>query len=184
MSWCLADVVDIHGDVGLGENGNSRVGCWDCGRTPVVYPDLTPTIDSQIEEFQVPSEFQPPTPTEFLPQPPSPRSSRRVTVPPRTAAAPSELPSVLRRQSDSATNTSAAVETNHQQVIAPTGYAQPWPSQAPVAYLPTQQHSANQPPPQAQFVPRHSLPNSTLQPDNSSIRFVPSVQQPPYLAPR
>jgi hypothetical protein len=40
MSWCLADVLNIHGDVGL-SGGN---GLWGPAKSPVIYPDLQPTV--------------------------------------------------------------------------------------------------------------------------------------------
>ncbi|HND52488.1 MAG TPA: secretin N-terminal domain-containing protein, partial [Pirellulaceae bacterium] len=39
MNWCLADVVNIHGDVGL--RGNNCIFCKDS--VPVIYPDVDPT---------------------------------------------------------------------------------------------------------------------------------------------
>lgn len=41
MSWCLADVLNIHGDVGLSA-GN---GLWGPATSPVIYPDLQPTVE-------------------------------------------------------------------------------------------------------------------------------------------
>jgi len=41
MSWCMADILNIHGDVGLSP-GN---GLWGPAASPVIYPDLQPTID-------------------------------------------------------------------------------------------------------------------------------------------
>ena len=41
MSWCMADILNIHGDVGLSP-GN---GLWGPAASPVIYPDLTPTVD-------------------------------------------------------------------------------------------------------------------------------------------
>lgn len=49
MSWCLSDVVAIHGDVNLSSNGNSHVACWDHGPTKVIYPDLLPTAPEPLE---------------------------------------------------------------------------------------------------------------------------------------
>lgn len=40
MSWCLADVLNIHGDTGL-SGGN---GLWGPAKSPVIYPDLQPTV--------------------------------------------------------------------------------------------------------------------------------------------
>ena len=41
MSWCLADVLNIHGDKGLSP-GN---GLWGPASSPVIYPDETPTVE-------------------------------------------------------------------------------------------------------------------------------------------
>ncbi|MFO0902667.1 MAG: secretin N-terminal domain-containing protein [Pirellulales bacterium] len=41
MNWCLSDVVNIHGDVGL--RGGSCLMCGD--QIPVIYPDKTPTVE-------------------------------------------------------------------------------------------------------------------------------------------
>ena len=41
MSWCLADILNIYGDVGLSE-GN---GLWGPAASPVIYPDVNPTGD-------------------------------------------------------------------------------------------------------------------------------------------
>ena len=41
MSWCLADVLNVHGEVGLSP-GN---GLWGPAATPVIYPDQQPTVD-------------------------------------------------------------------------------------------------------------------------------------------
>jgi type II secretion system protein D len=42
MSWCLADVVNMHGVSGLSE-GN---GLWGPSCAPIIYPDVSPTIDT------------------------------------------------------------------------------------------------------------------------------------------
>jgi hypothetical protein len=39
MSWCLSDILNIHGDVGL--NGGN--GLWGPAKDPVIFPDLQPT---------------------------------------------------------------------------------------------------------------------------------------------
>lgn len=41
MSYCLADVVEMHGDVGL----SGGYGLWGPATGPVIYPDLHPTYD-------------------------------------------------------------------------------------------------------------------------------------------
>ncbi|MEZ6137510.1 MAG: secretin N-terminal domain-containing protein [Pirellulaceae bacterium] len=40
MSWCLADVLNVHGDVGL-SGGN---GLWGPAKSPVIYPDIQPAV--------------------------------------------------------------------------------------------------------------------------------------------
>ncbi len=42
MSWCMADVLNVYGDVGLSP-GN---GLWGPAHSPVIFPDLQPTVDS------------------------------------------------------------------------------------------------------------------------------------------
>ena len=44
MSWCLADVVEAHGDVGLSHG----YGLWGPAIGHTIYPDITPTIDGVI----------------------------------------------------------------------------------------------------------------------------------------
>ncbi|MEM1228319.1 MAG: secretin N-terminal domain-containing protein [Planctomycetota bacterium] len=41
MSWCLADVVEAHGDVGL----SGGYGLWGPAVGPTIYPDVHPTVD-------------------------------------------------------------------------------------------------------------------------------------------
>lgn len=48
MSWCLADVVEMHGDVGL----SGGYGLWGPAIGPVIYPDATPMIDDIREVHQ------------------------------------------------------------------------------------------------------------------------------------
>lgn len=44
MSWCLADVVEMHGDVGL----SGGYGLWGPAVGQTIYPDIQPTIDDVI----------------------------------------------------------------------------------------------------------------------------------------
>lgn len=48
MSWCLADVLNVHGDVGL-TGGN---GLWGPAKSATIYPDMQPTV---IEDHAVPN---------------------------------------------------------------------------------------------------------------------------------
>ncbi|MEO8271941.1 MAG: hypothetical protein ABI557_19615, partial [Aureliella sp.] len=52
MSWCLADVLNVHGDVGL-TGGN---GLWGPAKSATIYPDMQPTV---IEDHAVPHSGQP-----------------------------------------------------------------------------------------------------------------------------
>lgn len=58
MSWCLADVLNIHGDHGLSP-GN---GLWGPAASPVIYPDVTPTVDSPRRGSQSPMILGEPEP--------------------------------------------------------------------------------------------------------------------------
>lgn len=51
MSWCLADVLNVHGDVGL-TGGN---GLWGPAKSTTIYPDMQPTV---IEDHAVPHSGQ------------------------------------------------------------------------------------------------------------------------------
>jgi len=44
MSWCLADVVEAHGDVGL----SGGYGLWGPAVGQTIYPDIQPTVDGQM----------------------------------------------------------------------------------------------------------------------------------------
>ncbi|MEZ6080960.1 MAG: hypothetical protein R3C56_36410 [Pirellulaceae bacterium] len=48
MSWCLADVLNVHGDVGL-TGGN---GLWGPAKSATIYPDMQPTV---IEDRATPN---------------------------------------------------------------------------------------------------------------------------------
>ena len=52
MSWCLADVVEAHGDVGL-SGGN---GLWGPALGNTIYPDLHPTIENVVIHDSYPSD--------------------------------------------------------------------------------------------------------------------------------
>ena len=50
MSWCLADVVEAHGDVGL----SGGYGLWGPAIGPTIYPDVQPTVDGEVVVGEVP----------------------------------------------------------------------------------------------------------------------------------
>ncbi|WP_246146332.1 secretin N-terminal domain-containing protein [Rubripirellula lacrimiformis] len=55
MSWCLADVVEAHGDVGL----SGGYGLWGPTTGAVIYPDLQPTVDEVIIHDSYPAGSDP-----------------------------------------------------------------------------------------------------------------------------
>ncbi|RMF44591.1 MAG: general secretion pathway protein GspD [Planctomycetota bacterium] len=109
MSWCLADVLNVHGDVGL-SGGN---GLWGPARSALIYPDAQPTV---LEDRAVPSGH------EALPAPGSP-SNDYPAVPggldpdfmPRVAPPPPPTPAA---PGDQATRTGATIPL--QPVAFPT----------------------------------------------------------------
>ena len=67
MSWCLADVLNIHGDTNL-SSGN---GLWGPASSPIIYPDISPTIElpgqSLMIEGQYPQGYDPNLPVMTAP---------------------------------------------------------------------------------------------------------------------
>ncbi len=55
MSWCLADVLNIHGDTNLSP-GN---GLWGPASSPIIYPDMQPTVDPTLQGQSLLIEGQP-----------------------------------------------------------------------------------------------------------------------------
>lgn len=63
MSWCMADVIEVHGDPGFGAGGSTP---WDEG-TPVIFPDQDPTgshatMLGEGEVVPTPRQMSPETP--------------------------------------------------------------------------------------------------------------------------
>ncbi|HIM30184.1 MAG TPA: general secretion pathway protein GspD [Planctomycetes bacterium] len=80
LSWCLSDIVEMYGDVGM----SGGYGLWGPATLPMIYPDDNPALDhghdlEGMEEAPVEGsrrlELQPATPM------PIPRESRRNAVP-------------------------------------------------------------------------------------------------------
>ncbi|WP_235033470.1 secretin N-terminal domain-containing protein [Rubripirellula obstinata] len=57
MSWCLADVVEMHGDVGL----NGGYGLWGPAIGQTIYPDIQPTVDDIIMSDDLSVDSCPPS---------------------------------------------------------------------------------------------------------------------------
>ncbi|MCO8120933.1 general secretion pathway protein GspD [Stieleria sp. TO1_6] len=55
MSWCLADVVEANGDVGL----SGGYGLWGPAIGPTIYPDLQPTVDGEVVVGELPPGIVP-----------------------------------------------------------------------------------------------------------------------------
>jgi hypothetical protein len=93
MSWCLADVIEMHGNVGL----SGGYGLWGPADAPTIYPDVDPTgasagmmMPSSRElgptNAPAPSGLRPATPPlpldPPLPQPPAGQPTPAVPLPP------------------------------------------------------------------------------------------------------
>ena len=81
MSWCMADVLNVHGVSGLSE-GN---GLWGPACSPVIYPDLQPCVDAYADgsvigapmsgESMQPTPASPVPMINTVPPPPMPYSN-------------------------------------------------------------------------------------------------------------
>ena len=60
MSWCLADIIEVHGDPGF---HGSRGDPWSSG-TPVIYPHLDPTAEGVMMQEIMETVPTPPTPVD------------------------------------------------------------------------------------------------------------------------
>ena len=66
MSWCLADVVEMHGDVGM----SGGYGLWGPATGGTIYPDMQPTVDDIIihDDYSVDSYSVDPDAMQGYPQ--------------------------------------------------------------------------------------------------------------------
>ena len=126
MSWCLCDVIKIHGEAGL----NPRGGAWGAADVKVVYPD-SPEITlpgEHVAPEAVPAPSgQPHAPATTVPQPsnqpivpPLPSTAPPQTSPPQTLSPP---PSSAPVQSSGATAPSPGdpISGSRQYGPAPAG---------------------------------------------------------------
>lgn len=72
MHWCLADVIEIHGDSGL----RGRSDEWSDGETITIYPDLTPSAETVPTPRPEPGEGQNAVPKQPTPAPKPPTPDR------------------------------------------------------------------------------------------------------------
>ncbi|GIW92160.1 MAG: general secretion pathway protein GspD [Pirellulaceae bacterium] len=70
MSWCLADVVEMHGDVGL----SGGHGLWGPANIPLIFPDLDPTGQMAVPAEPVVPGAAAPSPAGQPTPPPPPNS--------------------------------------------------------------------------------------------------------------
>lgn len=99
MSWCLADVVNVHGDVGLsGGNGYSTK-----KPTSVIYPDMDPTgLEGLPTPAEKPAELPLMLPYQSNNLPAHESVPRASFATPPSAQKPNQLPSVQERQAATA----------------------------------------------------------------------------------
>jgi type II secretory pathway component GspD/PulD (secretin) len=86
MSWCLADVIEMHGDVGL----SGGYGLWGPAVGPTIYPDLQPTVQREVvisdEPITTTMGAQPPVVSDAVNNPATPAAGgQAIPAPPITA---------------------------------------------------------------------------------------------------
>ena len=106
MSWCLADVVEAHGDVGL----NGGYGLWGPAIGPTIFPDAQPTVDGEVVVGDVPegliTDPRPGTPmqapmtaTEGVLELPAPSTTVPSGTPAPVNSAPAAVPTIIDQSS-------------------------------------------------------------------------------------
>jgi type II secretory pathway component GspD/PulD (secretin) len=172
MSWCLADIVNIHGPVGM--SGNAA---YNMGPSDVIYPDITPGSPTPatappaagalpgatapldpllLPPTGTPPYFAPPqTPAPPMPMPPG---SGLPAIPPPAPGIPLPQPMSHRRQQD-----------DRQAVVQPRAL-----EGLPPAPQSTSPASANSPPPA----------QSTSPPPASPLGLPPATNEPRTLTPQ
>jgi type II secretion system protein D len=119
MSWCLADIVNIHGPVGL--DGNPE---YNMTPSDVIYPDLDPTAPQNLPEGSEPTPATPPPPMPGL-ELPAPGTYGQlptgVRAPVLSQTPPALMPQVIQQ----------ATRPAGTQALLPPGPEIPRPPQAP-----------------------------------------------------
>lgn len=128
MHWCLADVIEVHGDGGL----RGRADQWSDSETPTIYPDLTPNAEL------IPTPKPEPANGGGAPKAPNPapKPAPEHGANGRPAAgSPAALPAHGEAQSPSATPSGTSLrDTGYGPVLQPTPaigaavYQQPGPA--------------------------------------------------------
>jgi type II secretion system protein D len=130
MSWCLADVVKLHGPSGL----RSRSDLWTDGEVPTIYPDLTPLgvppaalQAAPPEGAIIEGELVPPGPSLPSPAPrvPGPTLPPQVPGPPPGATGVSPGPAQLPGPNGAGSGAAPALYFGQDQPATPASYAAP-----------------------------------------------------------
>jgi type II secretory pathway component GspD/PulD (secretin) len=159
MSWCLADVVEAHGDEGV-SGGN---GLWGPAAGTTIYPDLQPTVDSPSVLVEDDGAHEVPGSEIIISDGPLIDSSQPSSAPQPPAAAPGDLPSPsdapLRIETlELSTPTPDAVPKTYSEGVLPPPKSVPQELPPPAAI-----------PPQSRVKPGDSDPAKVSESDFSSI---------------
>ena len=201
MSWCLADVVQLHGDPGFGA---SRIDTWNEG-TPLIYPSVDPTAEGAmrtegmeavpvpqgqpIMKYSAPNTHEEP----FVLPPDQRREGKPFILPPgeQVPNKPFILPpgdqvpnkpflerndQSLRRNPDAHTELQPAVGWQAPRLQEPMPGAGTMPTPAQVIPAVSQETSGEQPPAPLANVP--PTPNTTLRTDQTPYPTGPPPQRP------
>lgn len=162
MSWCLADVVNVHGAL---PDGSAGANSWS-HESPLIFPDETPAgpsimtpgepLDPRLRPLPTPAVPVPAVPPPAIPAPEIPQSSRRAIQPADqasgrlptwqpAAAVPQEVRPAFQWEEQPAADPGAQRLPPSQSpqpqapggltpaIISPAGYQQPLPAAYPVA---------------------------------------------------
>jgi general secretion pathway protein D len=136
MSWCLADVVEMHGDVGV----SGGHGLWGPAPSPFIYPDVDPTGSEAIpapRPASRPGEIPPPVHDSGSSRRQPQHHSARTTW---TDPPPSQMGPLHKAPSDPTLAPSGPE-------LGPSAYAPPWqqPNEQPPAVAPAGYYEPNPP---------------------------------------
>ncbi len=146
MSWCLADMVELHGDVGLSPGH----GLWGPAQARVIYPDMQPTVgDFPMEGIPMEGVPMDGVPMDGVPMQGAPMDGPVQPAPMQAAPAP---PQYVPPQSQSfyGPPQQQPQQANNVYGPAPNSGGQSQPAVAPAAYQ-QQYPSQSQQPPYPQY---------------------------------
>lgn len=117
MSWCLSDILEMHGDVGL----NGGHGLWGPARGPVIYPDMQPAgvencpPGTSILDMQGGPQMAPPLDGSLVPAPDG-------TVVPAPSVNIGPVPSPSGPQAEAAKTSPQVQPVSYQQPVSAPAY--------------------------------------------------------------